>query len=177
MVKYGMSSNLPYLAKEDAGAVNEDLSRVEPGIQGQSLESLEPEKSPLWTLKRLRGGALFAIGYLLSPLCWWNDLVFNLPVAYGVGYLCRWLSPNLFLPGLIAGYWLSNLVGILLMQFGAIDVVQKEASGRNLRRDLLTGVVTSTAYTLIILGLVQLKVIDVAALFGGDSFISGLWPL
>ncbi|HEY9660149.1 MAG TPA: hypothetical protein V6C65_16955, partial [Allocoleopsis sp.] len=61
--------------------------------------------------KRLRGGFLFVVGWLLSPLCWWNDLIFNLPVAYGFGYLCRLFSSELFIPGLIAGYWISNVIG------------------------------------------------------------------
>lgn len=113
------------------------------------------------TPKRIRGGLLVAIGYLLSPLCWWNDLVFNLPVAYAFGYLCSWLNADWLLPGAIVGYWLSNLIGIVMMQFGAIDVLDK---ARNFKKDLWTGFVTSTVYTLAILALVQFKVLDLAAL-------------
>ncbi len=111
-------------------------------------------------LKKLRGGLLFGIGYLLSPLCWWNDLIFNLPVAYGFGYLCHWFVADWFIPGAIAGYWLSNIVGILLMQFGVVDVFQK-AEGHNFKKELLTGVLSSTAYTLLILALVQFKILTV----------------
>lgn len=103
------------------------------------------------------------IGYLLSPLCWWNDLIINLPVAYGFGYLCHLISPNLFLAGTIAGYWLSNLVGIVMMQFGAIDVLQNPAKERNFTRELLTGLATSTVYTLVILLIVQFKIVDISA--------------
>lgn len=113
------------------------------------------------TPKRIRGGLLVAIGYLLSPLCWWNDLVFNLPVAYAFGYVCSWLNADWLLPGAIVGYWFSNLIGIVMMQFGAIDVLDKT---RNFKKDLWTGFVTSTVYTLAILALVQLKVLDLAAL-------------
>ena len=42
-------------------------------------------------LKRLRGGFFVVIGFLLSPMSWWNDLFFNLPIAYGFGYLCSLL--------------------------------------------------------------------------------------
>ncbi|MFS8793456.1 MULTISPECIES: hypothetical protein [unclassified Synechococcus] len=38
--------------------------------------------------KKLRGGILLILGFMLSPLSWWNDLFFNLPIAYGLGYLC-----------------------------------------------------------------------------------------
>lgn len=111
-------------------------------------------------LKKLRGGLLFCIGYLLSPLCWWNDLIFNLPIAYGFGYLCHWFVADWFIPGAIAGYWLSNILGILLMQFGVVDVFQKSES-HNLKKELFTGVVSSTAYTLAILALVHFKILTI----------------
>lgn len=115
---------------------------------------------------------MLGLGYLLSPLCWWNDLVFNLPVAWGVGYLLALISPTYFLPGAIAGYWLSNLVGILLMQFGAVDVLQNSTGDRNLTKELWMGVATSTLYTLIVLVLCHFKVIDLSALLPGEQFFS-----
>lgn len=141
--------------------------------------SEKPQSSAGWlplkwlTFKRLRGGLLFAVGYLLSPLCWWNDLIFNLPVAYGFGYLCSLISANWLLPGLIAGYWLSNVVGFVLMQFGAIDALQQDSKPRNPKKDLLMGVVSSTIYTLFILALVQLHLIDPNSLLPGELFNLG----
>jgi hypothetical protein len=125
----------------------------------RSAEGL-PQSRKQSVLKNLRGGFLIVLGYLLSPLCWWNDLVFNLPVAYGFGYLCSLISRDWLIPGAIAGYWLSNVVGILLMQAGAIEVFQGEARERNFKKELLSGVVTSTVYTFFILALVQFKVLD-----------------
>lgn len=116
-------------------------------------------------LKKLRGGFLLVIGYLLSPLCWWNDLFFNLPIAYFFGYVCSWLSPNLLLPCSIVGYWLSNIVGILLMQVGVVDVFQGQPKERNLKKELLTGLVSSTIYTIVILALIQFKILDTPVLF------------
>ncbi|KAB8335655.1 hypothetical protein SD80_005025 [Scytonema tolypothrichoides VB-61278] len=112
------------------------------------------------TFKKLRGGFFLVLGYLLSPLCWWNDLLFNLPIAYGFGYVCSLFYPRLLLPCSILGYWLSNIVGILFMQFGAMDILPNQAKERNLKKELLTGLVSSTLYTLVILALVQLKVLD-----------------
>lgn len=100
------------------------------------------------------------LGYALSPLCWWNDLVFNLPIAYGFGYLCSLVSSNFLIPGAIVGYWLSNVVGILLMQAGFLDVVQGQSGDRNLKKELLTGVVTSTLYTAGIVLLLHFKVLE-----------------
>lgn len=108
------------------------------------------------------------LGYALSPLCWWNDLIFNLPVAYGFGYLCSLISANWLIPGTIAGYWLSNVVGILLMQAGFLDVVQGQPGDssrvtrkdRNLKQELFMGVVSSTLYTAVIVLLLHFKVLE-----------------
>ncbi|QLE57055.1 hypothetical protein [Nostoc sp. TCL26-01] len=115
--------------------------------------------------KKLRGGFFLVLGYLLSPLCWWNDLLFNLPIAYGFGYLCSLFSPNLFMPCAIVGYWLSNVIGILLMQFGSQDIFQKTSKERNLKKELFSGLISSTVYTLVIIALVQLQIIDTPDLF------------
>ncbi|MBD2104578.1 hypothetical protein [Leptolyngbya sp. FACHB-261] len=120
------------------------------------------------SLKKLRGGFLLTVGYLLSPLCWWNDLFFNLPIAYFFGYLCSWFSPNLLSSCSIVGYWLSNIIGILLMQLGVIDVFQDKPK-TSLKKELLTGLVSSTIYTLIILALIQFKILDAPLLFSNQA--------
>lgn len=112
------------------------------------------------TWRKLRGGILLVIGYLLSPLCWWNDLIINLPIAYGFGQLCSLLASNLLIPGAIAGYWLSNIVGIMLMQTGVLTVLQEQSSARNFKQELITGILTSTAYTALIVILLQCKILE-----------------
>ncbi|AFY73781.1 hypothetical protein Syn7502_01734 [Synechococcus sp. PCC 7502] len=119
------------------------------------------------SVQKIKAAILLGLGYMLSPLCWWNDIVFNLPIAYGFGYICSLFSPQLLLPGTFVGYWLSNLVGILLMQWGAIAAFQNKAQQnqeRNLKRELWMGLLSSTAYTLVILALVQCKFIDLTTL-------------
>jgi hypothetical protein len=116
-------------------------------------------------LKKLRGGFFLVIGYLLSPLSFWNDLFFNLPIAYFFGYVCSLLSPDLLLPCSIIGYWLSNIAGILLMQVGAVDVFQNQPKERNLKKELLMGLASSAVYTLVILALIQFKILDTPVLF------------
>ena len=144
--------------------ISEELSLI--GMLPKQLQQFAQKGFKQVRLKKLRGGFLLVIGYLLSPLCWWNDLVFNLPVSYCFGYICGWFSPNLFFPGLIVGYWLSNIVGILLMQAGALDVFQQSES--NLKKELLTGLATSTLYTLAIVALIQFKILDASFLFSGN---------
>lgn len=126
----------------------------------QVLEATQESLRIEVIFKKLRGGFFLVVGYLLSPLCWWNDLIFNLPVAYLFGYLCSLLSPDLLMPCSIIGYWLSNLVGILMMQVGAVDVLQGQSQEHNLKKELLTGLVTSTLYTLVIVGLVHFHILE-----------------
>ena len=72
------------------------------------------------------------IGFILSPLTWWNDLFVNLPLAFGFAYVIGFiLSP--FVPvtvllfiGLMAiGYFLSNMLGFLLMHKGLATAANK----------------------------------------------------
>jgi hypothetical protein len=142
-------------------------------------EETQQKQSFLWLLdskvallKRLRGGLLLGIGYLLSPLSWWNDLFFNLPIAYFFGYVCSLFSKDLLIPCAIAGYWLSNVLGILLMQTGALDMVKDSAAPRNFKQELLMGIGSSTIYTLVILALVHFKVLITPDLFSDELFSS-----
>lgn len=149
------------------------IADVESGSP-QSVKSAQP-----FTLRRLRGGLLVMIGYLLSPLCWWNDLIINLPIAYGFGYLCSLVVADWLIPGAIAGYWLSNIVGILFMQFGVVDVWQGQSKPHNLKQELITGFLSSTAYTLLIVALIHFHILDISGLFSpeGTLNLSALLPV
>ncbi len=111
-------------------------------------------------LKNLRGGALVGIGYMLSPLSWWNDLVFNLPIALVFGYGVSWLNPHWFIPGTIVGYWLSNVLGMVMMQFGAVDLFLADDQ-RNTSRDLWMGFGGATLYTILAAALVYFHVLEI----------------
>ncbi|WP_193195566.1 hypothetical protein [Nostoc sp. MG11] len=139
---------------------------IEKNVQ-ESL-SKTTENLPKTLLQKIRGGFFLVTGYLLSPLCWWNDLIFNLPIAYLFGYICSLFAPKLLMPCVIIGYWLSNIIGILLMQAGAIDIFQKQPQERNLKKELFTGLISSTAYTFLILLLIQFKIIDTPNFFSGS---------
>lgn len=150
----------------------ENVKKVsdEVGIAGQvtppnQLQQAAQEGAKGVMLKKLIGGFLVVIGFLLSPLCWWNDLFFNLPIAYSFGYVCNLFSPNLLVPCSIIGYWLSNIVGILMMQVGSVDVFQGQPKDRNLKKELLTGLVSSTVFTLIVMALMHFKILDAPVLF------------
>ena len=122
-------------------------------------------KRGLW----LRGGALMGLGYMLSPLSWWNDLFFNLPIALVLGYGVSWLNPHWFVPGTIVGYWLSNVLGMIMMQFGAVDMVLSTEK-RNLKRDIWLGFGGATLYTVVVAALVYFHLLDI------PTFLTDLHP-
>jgi hypothetical protein len=119
------------------------------------LDRLKVLVAGSYSWQRLGSLALVGVGWLLSPLCWWNDLLFNLPLAVAFAKLVEIWNPDAFLPALVVGYWLSNVVGIVLMQSGALGLLPGERIP-NRGRELLVGLLTSSAYTVAVLGLVKL---------------------
>ena len=109
--------------------------------------------------KNLRGGVLMSLGYMLSPLSWWNDLFFNLPIALVFGYGMSWFNPHWFISGTVIGYWLSNVVGMVMMQFGAVALFLPDNG--NLLRDTLMGLGGATLYTIVVAALVYFHWLDI----------------
>ena len=99
--------------------------------------------------RRLGSGVLAVIGYLLSPLSWWNDPFINLPLAWLFASLVSLASHRLFAPAMILGYWLTNIAGLLLMARGTADVVAGGSPG-SLKRQLVLSLLAATGYTLVI---------------------------
>ncbi|HEY9736807.1 MAG TPA: hypothetical protein V6D06_11010 [Trichocoleus sp.] len=145
-------------------------SASEPLASNAADLSVQPKPSESRTLKRLWGGFLVLVGYLLSPLCWWNDLVINLPIALAFGYALSWFYPPGLVPFTIAGYWLSNVVGMVLMQQGTMGVLRPDAE-QNPRKAFVNGLLTSTLYTALIVGLLQLKVVEMPDIFAPDVWV------
>jgi len=131
-----------------------------------SIESSANLANRPWR-RRLWGGTLIVVGYLLSPLCWWNDIVINLPLALGFGYLFSRPFPDALVPMTGLGYWLTNVVGFVLMQQGAVTAVQKIDQGSN-RQSLRNGLITSTVYTLAIVVLLQFHILDLPDFLKGN---------
>ncbi len=99
--------------------------------------------------RRLSSGIVAVIGYLLSPLSWWNDPFINLPLAWLFASLVSLASHRLFAPAMIVGYWLTNIVGLLMMARGTAGVVAGD-SPRQRRRRLVLSLAAATGYTLLI---------------------------
>src|SRR5436190_21572089 len=111
------------------------------------------------TLKRkLRGSALAFIGYMLSPLSWWNDMFVNVPLALVFAWLISAFYKPAFGPSLVIGYWLTNVLGFILMHKGAQTMLSKDEQKYS-RRDLLKYMVISLLYTLLIVVLLTTGVL------------------
>jgi len=110
--------------------------------------------------KKLYGGMLGTIGFLLSPLSWWNDLFVNFPIAYAFACAANFIHKGSFLGAFIAFYWATNVLGLILLQKGLEGMLgdpekTKKYSGKNFFRDTLLSLV----YTLLIIILVKLGII------------------
>jgi hypothetical protein len=109
-------------------------------------------------VRRFASGIVAFIGYLLSPLSWWNDAFVNLPLAWLFASLVSLASRRLFVPAMILGYWLTNIVGILMMARGTAGIVTGDSS-RRLKRQLALSLLAATGYTLLIVLLFRFGVL------------------
>ena len=104
----------------------------------------KPVNRPLYRI------LLGLLGFILSPLSWWNDLFVNVPLSYALSYPFSLIDPIFFLPVFVVAYWISNLVGFLLLHYSVqgISGLQKKtgAYGRM--------IVITLIYTLLIITLV-----------------------
>jgi hypothetical protein len=112
---------------------------------------------------KVKGGLLATVGYLLSPVSWWNDLFVNIPIAYAFGALFGLVSEDLFLPAMVAGYWITNILGFVLMHRGAKVIVSKKKVVGYSKRELVTDLAISAVYTIIVAILVVTGVLRLPA--------------
>ena len=95
---------------------------------------------------------LVTIGFILSPLTWWNDLVVNIPLAYLFSIPFSLMHESLFLPSFVIGYWFTNLLGFLLMHWGGESLIRQKKPTFTLKHSLFI----SLTYSIIMVFLVLL---------------------
>jgi hypothetical protein len=109
--------------------------------------------------KRRGLGAVVAfIGFLLSPLSWWNDLFVNVPLALAFAWMVSCFHRGAFAASFILGYWLTNVLGLVLMQRGAEMALEGQLrpyGARQIARDL----VIALLYTALIIVLVKVGIL------------------
>jgi hypothetical protein len=107
---------------------------------------------------KFSGGVLATIGFMLSPLSWWNDAFVNIPLALGFAWLVSYLYPPAFTASLILGYWLTNVLGLVLMHRGTRKLLSEKPVA-DLRQELLVDVIVSLIYTGVIVVLVRQEIL------------------
>jgi hypothetical protein len=108
--------------------------------------------------RRVTGSVLAFVGFMLSPLSWWNDLFVNVPLALAFAWIVSLANERAFQASFVVGYWLTNVLGFVLMHKGGQKMIAKEEKKYS-RRDLLRDLGVSLAYTLLILVLVKLGIL------------------
>jgi len=108
--------------------------------------------------RKVQGGILAVVGFMLSPLSWWNDLFVNVPLALAFAWIISLFYKPAFNASVLIGYWLTNVLGFVLMHKGAQKVAssdQKKYSRKELARDV--GI--SLLYTGLIVALIKVGVL------------------
>ncbi|MDH5392479.1 MAG: hypothetical protein OEY11_04740 [Gammaproteobacteria bacterium] len=101
--------------------------------------------------RQLKDALLATIGFLLSPLSWWNDAFINLPLAYVFSLPFSLINEQLFLPMLLFGYWVSNLLGLLMLHRGGENLISKTRPVISLRRSLVISLLYSVTVSALVL--------------------------
>ena len=108
--------------------------------------------------RRITGGVLAFVGYMLSPLSWWNDLFVNVPLALLFAWVVSFLYRPAFEASVILGYWLTNVLGFVLMQKGGEKMLSEEDKPYT-RRSFVRDLAISLLYTALIVVLVETGVL------------------
>jgi hypothetical protein len=92
--------------------------------------------------------AVFFIGWMLSPLTFWNDVFVNIPIAYLCASLALKFIHADFLFLALIFYWLSNGFGIMIMYFSGKSIMQDKG---NRLKALVSLLITVVIYSIIII--------------------------
>lgn len=98
----------------------------------------------------------FFIGWLLSPLTFWNDAFINIPLSYLLANLCVRLVPINFLLLVLIFYWLTNVAGLAIMYATGADILKEK--GQRLK-EIAKIVLTMIIYSVILAALGRLGVL------------------
>jgi hypothetical protein len=99
----------------------------------------------------LKRGTVGVIGFILSPLSWWNDAVVNFPLAFGFAWIVGKVLRH-FINLFVAGYFLTNLLGFLMMHYSLFGT--KKDKGTSIKKQIFISVI----YTLVVVAFFGLGV-------------------
>jgi hypothetical protein len=104
--------------------------------------------------RKISGGIMATIGFWLSPLSWWNDAFVNIPLALAFAWLVSFFYQPAFTASVILGYWLTNVLGLVLLHKGTRKIIS-EKPAVDWRRELLQDAIVSVIYTGVIVILIK----------------------
>lgn len=87
---------------------------------------------------------LFFIGWILSPLTFWNDAFVNIPIAYLAANLLAGFIQVRFVMLVLICYWASNALGLIIMYMAGKGIM---AEGEGIVKEALKLIVTIAIYS------------------------------
>ncbi len=97
-------------------------------------------------------GALATLGYILSPLSWWNDAFVNIPLAIVIAKLLSLAGVD-FAVAFYTAYAATNVAGMVMLHVGVHGLARRAKLGR---RELAKSVAVAVAYSVAIYPLLRL---------------------
>ncbi len=110
---------------------------------------------------RIIGVVLASVGFVLSPLSWWDDIVINIPVAYIFSAPFGLISKSLFLPAFIVAYWIEDVVGVVLLHHGVVLMAKKAHHVKSVKEEVVQSLPFTVVYTIIMALLAKYGVLKV----------------
>jgi len=114
-------------------------------------------RAPMAWKRKITGGVIAVVGYVLSPLSWWNDAFVNIPLALAFAWVVALIYKPAFEVGWVIGYWITNVLGMVMMHKGAQKMIRKEDRTYSWR-DGVRDVGISILYTGLIVLLIKLGI-------------------
>ena len=106
--------------------------------------------------RRLLDAIMATTGFILSPLSWWNDILVNVPLAYLFSWPFSAMHEQLFVPSFIIGYWLTNLLGLIMLHLGSAGLLQKRQDKFNFKTSFVVSLIYSALiFVIVMLGWVE----------------------
>jgi len=99
--------------------------------------------------------AVFFLGWLLSPFTIWNDAIVNIPISFILANLLKDILHIDFLFLVLALYWISNGLGILLMYISGVGLARK---GKGPAREAAMLLATLVFYSIVLAVLTKIGV-------------------
>lgn len=106
--------------------------------------------------RRLLDAIMATTGFILSPLSWWNDILVNVPLAYLFSWPFSAMHEQLFVPSFIIGYWLTNLLGLIMLHLGSAGLLQKQQDKFSFKTSFVVSLIYSALiFVIVMLGWVE----------------------